>query len=41
MKKIILLSLASIIAIALFTGCTNLQSYMEQSNTQQYKSKLG
>jgi len=35
MKKIILLSLASIITVALFIGCTNFQSYMEQSSTQQ------
>ena len=35
MKKVILLSIVSIFMIALFSGCTNLQSYMEQSNTQQ------
>ncbi len=41
MKKVILLSLVSAIATILFTGCTNLQSYMEQSNTQQQQLKLG
>lgn len=41
MKKVILLLLVSIVAIVLFTGCTNLQSYMEQSNTQQHQLKLG
>lgn len=35
MKRVILLSIISIVAIALFSGCTNLQSYMEQSSTQQ------
>ncbi len=41
MEKVILLLLASIVAITLITGCTNLQSYMEQSNAQHNQLKLG